>query len=86
MDLLTQPRGVGIGDIVVDVGMIGVGWSCTASMISPLPSGPMIQVMDPTVKIWPGEEKAMELGKVTIWLAIESTSTPPTWRATIDEI
>jgi hypothetical protein len=28
----------------------------------------------------------MEAGKVTIWLAIESTRTPPTWRATVDEI
>ena len=55
-------------------------------MISPLLSVPMIQVMDPTVKIYLGIGKAMELGKVTIWLAMESACTPPTWRATIDKI
>ena len=55
-------------------------------MIYPLPSGPMVQVMDLTVKICPGLGKAMELKKVTIWLAMESAHTSPTWRATIDEI
>ena len=55
-------------------------------MISPLLSVPMIQVMDPTVKIYLGIGKAMELGKVTIWLAMESAHTPPTWRTTVDEI
>jgi hypothetical protein len=86
MDLLTQWRGAGIGDVVANVGAIGVGWSCAASTISPLPSGPMTQVMDPTVKIWPGSGKAMELGKRTIWLAMDSARTPSTWGATVDEI
>ena len=55
-------------------------------MISLLPSGPMTQVMDPTVKIWHGLGKAMELEKVTIWYAMNSARTPPTWSATVDEI
>jgi hypothetical protein len=46
----------------------------------------MTQVMDPTVKIWPGSGKAMELGKRTIWLAMDSARTPSTWGATVDEI
>ena len=46
-------------------------------MICPLPSGLMIQVMELTVKIWPGLGKAMELEKRTIWLAMKiSTHTP----------
>jgi hypothetical protein len=28
----------------------------------------------------------MEAGKLTIWLAIESTSTPLTWRAIVEEM
>ena len=28
----------------------------------------------------------MELGKVTIWLAMESARTAPTWRTIVDEI
>ena len=66
IDLLTQRRGAGIGDVVVGVGVIGAGGSCTVSMISPWPSGPMTQAMDLTVKIWPGLGKAIELVKVTI--------------------
>jgi hypothetical protein len=46
----------------------------------------MTQVMDLTVKIWPGLGKAMELEKWTIWLAKDSARTPPTYCATIDEI
>ena len=55
-------------------------------MISPLSYGPVIQVMDLTVKIWLGSGRAMELGKVTIWFAMNSARTTPTWCATIDEI
>ena len=66
--------------------MISVGWSYTSSMISPLPSGPMTQVMDPIMKIWPASRGAMELGKVTIWFAMDSACTPPTLHATVNEI
>ena len=31
-------------------------------------------------------EGGMELGKVTIWFAMDSARAPPTWRATVDEI
>ena len=51
MDLLILRGGAETGDVIAVVSTIGAGWSCTASMISPLPSGPMTQVMDPTVKI-----------------------------------
>jgi len=40
-----------------------------------LPSGPMTKAMDPTMKIWPGSGRAMELGKWTIWLAMDSART-----------
>ena len=78
MDLLTQRWGIGNGDVVTSVSAIGVGWSYTASTISPLSSGPMTQVMDPTVKIWLGSRGAMELGKVIIWFTMDSAHTHPT--------
>jgi hypothetical protein len=49
-----------------------------------MPLAPMI--MDPTMKDWPGSRRAMELGKWTIWFAMDSACTPPTWQATVDEI
>jgi hypothetical protein len=54
-------------------------------MIAAVPLTPVVQVNAPTVKVWPAS-RIMKVGKVTIWLAMESTCTPPTWRATIDEI
>jgi hypothetical protein len=45
----------------------------------------MTQVIDLTVKVWRGSGRIMELGKRTIWLTMESTRTPPTWRAIVDE-
>ena len=33
--------------------MVVVEASSTVVMISPIPSAPMVQVMDPTVKTWP---------------------------------
>jgi len=77
LDLLTQRRGTGIGDVVACVGIIGAGSSYTTSMLLPLSSGPMTQVMDPIVKIWPGSRKAMELGKGNHLVGHEfSTHTP----------
>ena len=35
----------------------------------------MTQVMDPTVKIWPGSGKAMELEKVTIYFTMNLAHT-----------
>ena len=62
MDLLTQCRGTGIGDVVVAVGTISIGY--TASIISSTPSAPMTQVIDPIVNDWPGSGRTMELRKV----------------------
>ena len=54
-------------------------------MIPAVPLAPVVQVNTPTVKVWPAS-RIMEAGKVTIWFAMESARTPPTWRATVDEI
>ena len=70
MDLLTQQWGAEIGDVVVGVSAISAGWSRATSTIYPLALGPMTQVMEPTVKIWLGLGKAMELRKVTTWFAM----------------
>ena len=90
MDLLTR-RGAKIGTSGANTGVIGAntlgaGLSYIVSTISPLPSVLITQVMDPIVNDWPGSGKIMELGKLTIWLAMESARTPPTWHATINEI
>jgi hypothetical protein len=69
---------------VVDVDSVGAG-ACTASMASAEPSAPVVQVNVPIVNVSPAG-RTMEAGKLTIWLAIESAHTPPTWRATVDEI
>jgi hypothetical protein len=36
----------------------------------------MTQVVDPTMKVRPSSGRIMELGKRTIWLAMESAHTP----------
>ena len=63
-----------------------IGLSYMVSTISPLPSALMIQVIDPIMNDWPGSGNIIELKILTIWLAMESACTPPTWRATVDEI
>jgi hypothetical protein len=45
----------------------------------------VVQVNIPIVNVSPAG-RTMEAGKLTIWLAIESARTPPTWCATIDEM
>jgi len=77
MDLLIQRRGAGTRDVIASVSVIGAGWSCTASTISPLSSGPMTQVIDPTVKIWPGLRGGHGAWEgVTIWFAMNLARTP----------
>jgi hypothetical protein len=46
---------------------------------------PVVQVIWPTVNERPSATAA-ESGMMTILLAWEAVRTPPTWRATIDEI
>jgi hypothetical protein len=38
------------------------------------------------VTTWPGSGRIMKLGKRTIWFAMDSARTPPTWCATVDKI
>jgi hypothetical protein len=45
----------------------------------------VVQVNVPIVNVRPAE-RSMEVGKLTIWLAMESARTPSTWRATIDDM
>jgi hypothetical protein len=45
----------------------------------------VVQVNVPIMNVSP-TESIMEAGKLTIWPAIESAHTPPTWRATVDEM
>jgi hypothetical protein len=72
-DLESGPE---IESAVVDVDSVGVG-ACTASMASVGPSAPMVQVNILIVNVNP-TRRTMEVGKLTIWLAIESAHTPPT--------
>jgi hypothetical protein len=61
---------------VVDVDLVGTGGVYTASMTSAGPSALVVQVNILIVNIRP-TERTMEVGKLTIWLSIESTRTPP---------
>jgi hypothetical protein len=74
-----------IESAIVDVDSVGVGGACIASMASVGPSAPVVQVNIPIMNVNP-TKRTMEVGKLTIWLAIESARTPPTWCATIDEM
>jgi hypothetical protein len=77
--------GLEIESTIVDVDSVGAGGTCTASMASAGPSASVVQVNVPIVNVSPAG-RTMEEGKLTIWLAIESTCTLPTWRATINEM
>jgi hypothetical protein len=70
---------------VVDVDSVGAGGACTASTASVGASVPVVRVNVPIVNVSPAG-RTMEARKLTIWLVIESACTPPTWRATVDEI
>jgi hypothetical protein len=74
-----------IESTVVDVDSVGAGGACTASTTLAGLSALVVQVNVPIVNVRPAE-RTMEAGKLTIWLAIESAHTPPTWCATIDEM
>jgi hypothetical protein len=74
-----------IESIIIDVDSVSARGACTASTASAGPSALVVQVNVPIVNVSP-VERTMEAGKLTIWLAIESVRTPPTWRATIDEM
>jgi hypothetical protein len=84
MGLLVQPRIAKTREVVTMIGVIYAGLAYAASMVSSMPLAPIIT--DPTMKDWPGSRRTMELGKRIIWFAMDSTCTPPTWHATVDEI
>jgi hypothetical protein len=66
------------------VGAICVGQAYAASMVSSTLLAPMM--MDLITKDWPGSRGAIELGKRTIWFAMDLARTTPTWRAVVDVI
>jgi hypothetical protein len=74
-----------IKSAIVDVDSVGVGGACTASTTAAGPLASVVQVNVPIVNVSP-VGRAMEAGKLTIWLAIKSARTPPTWHATVDEM
>ena len=69
------------GEAVVDA-----DWICASSVIMVMKlSEPVVQVIWSTVNVRPFGV-AMEPGKMTILFAWRAVRTPPTWRATVDEI
>jgi hypothetical protein len=74
-----------IESAVVDVDSVCARGACTTSMASTGSLALVVQVNIPIVNVSPAG-RTMEAGKLTIWLAIESARTPPTWCATIDEM
>jgi hypothetical protein len=45
----------------------------------------VVQVNVPIVNVRPAE-RSMEVGKLTIWLAMQSAHTTPTYSATVDDM
>jgi hypothetical protein len=74
-----------IKSVVIDVYLVGAKGAYTAYTTLVGPSAPMVQVNVLIMNISP-TGRTMEARKLTIWLAIESTRTPPTWRTTVDEM
>jgi hypothetical protein len=73
-DLETGPK---IGPAIVDVDLVGAGGAYTASTTSAGPSAPVVQVNNLMVSVKPAR-RTMEVGKLTIRLAMESAHTPST--------
>jgi hypothetical protein len=74
-----------VGSVGVDVDPVEVGGPCTTSTIPTAWSTPVVQVQVPTMNVRPAAS-SMEVGKMTIWLAMGFAITPPTWHAIVDEI
>ena len=73
---------------VADAGevVVGAGWIHASSVALAMESStPVVQVIWPTVNVRP-LGVAMEPEMMTILFAWRAVRTPPTWRATIDEI
>ena len=69
------------GEAVVDV-----DWICASSVVMAMKlSEPMVRVIWPMVNVRPFDV-AMEQGMMTILFVWGAVRTPPTWRATVDEI
>ena len=68
-------------EVVVDA-----NWICASSVVMAMKlSEPVVQVIHPMVNMRPFSV-AMEPGMMTILFAWRVVRTPPTWRATVDEI
>jgi hypothetical protein len=63
-----------IGSTGAAADAIGAGLPYTSWTISSSPLALTTQVMDPTVKDWPGLGANEELGRRTIWLAMGSSA------------
>ena len=73
---------------VADAGevVVGVGWIHASSVALAMESSaPVVQVIWPTVNVRP-LGVAMEPEMMPILFAWRAVRTPPTWRATVDEI
>ena len=69
------------GEAVVDA-----DWICSSSVVMAMKlSEPVVQVIWPMVNVRPFGV-AMEPGMMTILFTWRAVRTPPTWRATVDEI
>jgi hypothetical protein len=66
-----------IESAIVDVDSVGIGGACTASMTLAGLLELVVQVNVSILNIRPAR-RIMEAWKLTIWLAMESTRTPPT--------
>ena len=66
--------------------VVNVDWIYTSSVVMEMKlSEPVVQVIWPMVNVRPFGT-AMEPGMMTILFVWRAVRTPPTWRATVDEI
>ena len=73
---------------IADAGeaVVNADWICASSVVMAMKlSEPVVQVIWPMVNVRPFGI-AMELGMMTILFVWRAVRTPPTWRATVDEI
>ena len=78
----------GVAGAVADAGeaVVDTNWICASSVVMAMKlSELVVQVIWPMVNVRPFGV-AIELGMMTILFAWRAVRTPPTWRATVDEI
>ena len=66
--------------------MVDADWICASSVVMAMKLlEPVVQVIWPMVNVRPFDV-AMESGMMTMLFVWGAVHTPPTWRATVDEI